>query len=210
MNLKIINNFFDNEDLKLISSLRLNKKVENDKSVVYHNKITKDGQIESELFNKETLKLLHEKYHPIALKILRELCPEKIDLYEYSEFHLVETGKDFHFPIHDDIPNKLLSGVVYIKPEKNSGTIFYETKSGRGKNTSIEWKVNKAIFFSRVERKTWHSYSGDGKSNRITIVYNLMTDDLKRVFAIEKTNGFLGKLRNSINPYLFKFFKTTI
>tara|TARA_Y100000590_G_scaffold334328_1_gene380432 strand:+ start:4113 stop:4742 length:630 start_codon:yes stop_codon:yes gene_type:complete len=209
MNLKVIKNFFDSEDLRLISSLNLSKKADDKKSIVYHNKITKEGEVESDLFNHETLKSFHKKYHPVALKILKELCPEKVDLYEYSEFHLVETGKDFHFPIHDDIPNKLLSGVVYIKPEKNSGTVFYETKSGKGKNT-IEWEINKAIFFSRVERKTWHSYSGDGKSNRVTIVYNLMTDDIKRVFAAEKTNSLLGKFRNFINPHLFKFFKITI
>ena len=209
MNLKVIKNFFDSEDLRLISSLNLSKKADDKKSIVYHNKITKEGEVESDLFNHETLKSFHKKYHPVALKILKELCPEKVDLYEYSEFHLVETGKDFHFPIHDDIPNKLLSGVVYIKPEKNSGTVFYETKSGKGKNT-IEWEINKAIFFSRVERKTWHSYSGDGKSNRVTIVYNLMTDDIKRVFAAEKTNSLLGKFRNFINPHLFKLFKITI
>ena len=209
MNLKIIKNFFDSKDLQIISSLNLKKKVDDNKSVVYHNKITKDGEIESELFSHDTLNFFQKKYHPIAIKILEELFPEKVKLYEYSEFHLVETGKNFNFPIHDDIPNKLLSGVIYIKPEKNSGTVFYETKSGHGKNI-IEWEVNKAVFFSRVERKTWHSYSGDGKSNRVTIVYNLMTDDIKSVFAVEKTNGFFGKLRNFINPYLFKYFKFTI
>ena len=209
MNLKIIKNFFDIDDLRLIRSLNLNKKVADKELIVYHNKITKEGQVKSDLFNSETLKSFQKKYHPVALGILKELCPEKVDLYEYSEFHLVETGKNFQFPIHDDIPNKLLSGVIYIKPEKNSGTVFYETKSGKGKKI-IEWEVNKAIFFSRVERKTWHSYSGDGKSNRITIVYNLMTDDIKRVFAVEKTNSILGKFRNFINPHLFKLFKITI
>ena len=49
-------------------------------------------------------------------------------MYDYSEFQIVETGANFVFPIHDDTPNKLLSGVVYLKPEYNSGTIFYENK----------------------------------------------------------------------------------
>ena len=39
----------------------------------------------------------------------------------------------------------------------------------------IEWKQNRAVFFSRNERETWHSYEGDGSSNRIALVYNLMT-----------------------------------
>ena len=52
----------------------------------------------------------------------------------------MDAEKNFKFPIHDDIPNKLLSGVIYIKPEKNSGTVFYKTKSGKGKK-EIEWEV---------------------------------------------------------------------
>ena len=209
MNLKIIRNFFDKEDLDYINSIKLSKKVEDKQSIIYHNKITKEGKIESELLDHKFLKSLQNKYHPIAIKLLKELCPQKVDLYEYSDFHVVETGKNFHFPIHDDIPNKLLSGVIYIRPEKNSGTVFYETKNGEGKNT-VEWEVNKAIFFSRVERQTWHSYSGDGNSNRITIVYNLMTNNIKKVFEIENTNSLIGKFRNFINPYLFKYLKITI
>ena len=74
----------------------------------------------------------------MRLIFLEELSPKKKDLYEFTEFHLVEIGKDFQFPIHDDIPNKLLSGVIYIKPEKNSGTYFFDTKKGDGKK-EIEW-----------------------------------------------------------------------
>ena len=62
------------------------------------------------------------------MDILKKINPEKLKLYDYSEFQIVETGANFVFPIHDDTPNKLLSGVVYLKPEYNSGTIFYENK----------------------------------------------------------------------------------
>ena len=209
MKIKQIKNFFDEEDLKFISSMSLDKKINDNESAIYHNRISKDGNVVSELIDEKTLKIFQKKYHPIALKILQELFPEKVKLYEYSEFHVVETGKNFNFPIHDDIPNKLLSGVIYIKPEKNSGTVFYKTKSGKGKN-EIEWEVNKAIFFSRSERETWHSYSGDGISSRVTIVYNLMTNDTKKVFAIEGKNNIYGRFRSFINPYLFRFFKKTI
>ena len=61
------------------------------------------------------------------------MCPEKLSLYEYSEFHIIETGADYKYPIHDDTPNKLLSGVVYLKPSVNSGTSFYKNKKGDGK-----------------------------------------------------------------------------
>jgi hypothetical protein len=209
MNLKIIKNFLTIEDLQLINSIKLFKPVGNKGIAIYHNKITKDGFIDAELFDEDFLKSIHQTYHPIALNILKELSPKKVDLYQYTEFHLVETGKDFSFPIHDDIPNKLLSGVIYLKPEKNLGTSFFKSKKGDSEK-KIEWEVNKAVFFSREERKTWHSYSGDGKMNRFTIVYNLMTDDIKKVFLVENNNNILGRLRAFINPYLFRYFKFTI
>ena len=114
------------------------------------------------------------------------------------------------FPIHDDTFNKLLSGVVYLYPEKNIGTIFYNTKNGKDKNV-IEWKINRAVFFSRIERETWHSYEADSTSDRITLIFNLMTKEknLKKVLDIEKKNYFFGKLRYKINPYLNRYFGKT-
>ena len=111
--------------------------------------------------------------------------------------------------ISDDTPNKLLSGVVYLKPEKNIGTIFYEDKQGNGRK-EIEWKQNRAVFFSRTERETWHSYQGDGKCNRIALVYNLMTNNIKEVCKIEKKNYIISQFRYKINPYIYRFFKFTI
>ena len=209
MNLKIVENFLKIEDLQLINSFRLFKTVGNKGIAIYHNKITKDGLVDAELFDENFLKSLHQTYHPIVINILKELSPKKVHLYQYTEFHLVETGKDFSFPIHDDIPNKLLSGVIYLKPENNLGTSFFKSKKGDSEKI-IEWKVNKAVFFSREERKTWHSYRGDGKMNRFTIVYNLMTDDIKSVFLVENKNNILGRLRAFINQYLFRYFKFTI
>ena len=133
---------------------------------------------------------LHKSYHPKAIEILQELNPSKVHLYDYSEFHIIETGADYKFPIHDDTPNKLLSGVIYLKPQNNSGTIFYTNKKGDGKK-EIGWKINKAVFFSREERTTWHSYQGDGKSNRIVLVYNLMTKKLKRYSKLKIKISYL-------------------
>ena len=43
-----------------------------------------------------------------ALKILNDIAPEKVNLYDYSEFMIIKSGKNYKFPIHDDTPNKLL------------------------------------------------------------------------------------------------------
>ena len=97
---------------------------------------------------------------------------------------------------------------TYIKPEKNSGTNFYKSKSGREKR-KIEWKTNRGVFFSRKERSTWHSYEGDGISNRVVLVYNLMTNRIKEVYKIEDKSYFFGQLRHKINPHLYRFFKNS-
>ena len=134
---------------------------------------------------------------------------EKSKLYDYSDFTIIKTGKNYKFPIHDDTPNKLLSGVIYLYPKDNTGTIFYSNKNGDSKKI-VEWKQNRAVFFSRVEKETWHSYEGDGYSDRIALVYNLMTYDVKSVYSIEKKNYFFGNLRWKVNPYLYRFLKINI
>ena len=179
MNIKIIDNFLKDQDFSDLCSLNINT-VKRDKVKVYHNGVYNNGQIKNDCIDKDTLKRLVKNYNNKALELLEELNPKKVDLYEYAEFNIIETGADYKFPIHDDTPNKLLSGVVYLKPEKNSGTIFYDNKKGQGKK-EIEWKPNRAVFFSRSEKETWHSYEGDGVSNRLALVYNLMTNDIKGV-----------------------------
>ena len=209
MNIKIIDNFLLNEDFNELCSINLKKITEN-QIMVYHNKIYKSGKIEiMECIGENLLKRLFQNYNEKALNILKELYPEKVNLYDYSEFHIIETGSNYKFPIHDDTPNKLLSGVVYLMPEKNSGTIFYKNKKGDDKK-EIEWKRNRGVFFSRSEKKTWHSYEGDGNSNRIALVYNLMTTNIKEVSKIEKVSFIITLIRYKINPYLYRFFKFTI
>jgi hypothetical protein len=209
MKIEIINNFLKENHLASLNALKLDE-VKADELKVYHNQI-KDGQVfKNSCIDEKLLTEIHKNYHPIALNILKKLNPEKMKLYDYSEFHIIETGANYVFPIHDDTPNKLLSGVVYLKPENNSGTIFYKDKKDTSNKEIVEWKPNRAVFFSRTERSTWHSYQGDGKSNRIVLVYNLMTYRIKDVFKIEKKSYFFGNLRYKLNPILHKYFKITI
>ena len=201
MQIKIINDYLTPEDLEDLTSLNL-EQVESKNIKVYHNKINNHKVLLNSCLNHELLKRLHKNYHEKALLLLKELSPKKVDLYDYSEFHIVETGKSYVFPIHDDNPDKLLSGV-------NLGTIFFSDKKGNNKNL-VDWKINKAVFFSRSEKKTWHSFQGDQKTNRTVLVYNLMTNKLKEVYKAEGKNYFLGLLRKKINPTLHKYFRFTI
>ncbi len=206
---KIFDNFFDEQDFKILEKIKL-PEIHPASLKVYHNKILKDGSVKkNDCIDTETLKYLHNKYHNKTLKILENLYPEKVNLYQYSEFHVIQTGSDYKFPPHDDTPDKLLSGVVYINPEINKGTIFFKDKKGNGKET-VDWKKNRAVFFSRRERETWHSYEGDGKSNRVALVYNLMTKDIKEVCKIENKSYLISLIRYKLNPYIYRYFKTLI
>ena len=208
MKIKIIENFLNEEDLDEISKIDLNPVSSTDVKV-YHNSITRDKIIKNECMNENLLIRLNKTYHDKAIEILRELNPKKEKLYDFSEFHIIETGSNYKFPIHDDTPDKLLSGVIYIKPQENAGTIFYDNKKGDGKK-EVKWEINKSVFFSRNERETWHSYKGNEKTNRIVLVYNLMTKQIKKVYEIEQKNYLLGNIRYRLNPYLFKYFGFTI
>ena len=77
-------------------------------------------------------------------------------------------------------------------------------------NKKLNGKLIEQFFFSRVEEKSWHSYEGNGKSNRLVLVYNLMTSKIKKVYKIENNNYLFGKFRYWINPYLYRFLRITI
>jgi len=150
---------------------------------IYKHKIDKDGKIEF-LFSSSTeekkgnspltednIRNIHEAYHDKMWQWLTKLAPEKLQQYQYTELNVVNTGRDYIFPVHSDSKDKLLSVVIYIAPEINEGTWLYEDH--RGKNPQqIEWKPNRAFAFSRNDN-TWHSYKADGIRNRLTLVYNL-------------------------------------
>ncbi len=184
---KIIENFLNEQDFNELNSLKLSD-VKDNENKVYHNRIFKDGNIESSCISNETIKRLHNNYHSKAINLLKIYAPDKENLYEYSDFHIVTAGKDHSFPIHTDTLNKLLSGVIYLSPDINNGTILYNMDKKHKLN--VEWKKNRALFFSRSD-KTLHSYRSDGKSKRVTLIYNLMTNNIKGVCKLEKKKLFI-------------------
>ena len=204
----VIDNFLNKKNFEQLCQLKIDNIEDNIK--VYHNRINKDNTVEINCIDRKLIEDLHKNYHDKAINILKKLYPKKLDLYDYSDFSLIVTHKNFTFPFHDDTPNKILSGVVYLYPEKNIGTIFSKDNKKGLNNKVIDWKQNRAVFFSRKERETWHTYKGDGKNNRVVLVYNLCTKRLRDVYKIEKKNYMWGNIRYVINPYLYRFFKFII
>ena len=109
---KIIDNFLKKEDFDDLCGLNLENNFENEFKV-YHNEIN-NNQIINSTINDDLLRKIHNNYFSKAMDILKEICPEKINLYDYSDFTIIITKKDSKFPIHDDTPNKLLSGVNFL------------------------------------------------------------------------------------------------
>ena len=206
--IKVIENFLEKEDILNLNSINFSSAPTNGIST-FHNEIDKFNKMKADKGANEIIKNFHLKYHDKVINILKEINPEKVYLYDYSMISIVKTGKNFKFPIHDDTPDKLLSGVIYLSPNKNVGTNFYLTKTGNSKQT-IEWKENLGVFFSRKERETWHSYEGNGNDERKVLVYNLATNRVKEAFKVEKKNFYYGMLRWKFNPLIYKFFKIVI
>ena len=200
--IEVIDNFLTQQDFNELCSINL-KNVNNDEKKVYYNKIFKNGKIQTDCIEEKLLKRLHKNYHSVASEILKKYAPEKLKLYEYSDFHIVISGCDHSYPIHNDSRKKLLSGVVYLSPEKNLGTTLYSKDKKVRKD--IEWRKNRALFFSRTEN-TPHSYKSDGISNRVTLIYNLMTTDIKGVAKAENKFYFYFLLKIKLKKYLQRYF----
>ena len=211
-NWEIVDNFLSKEDFEKILSVipdKITDDIPDNAVKSYPHKIDKTNTASGNLLSEDLIKTLKNNYHEKALNILRKLNPKKVELYDFSEFSVVRSGKNAVFPIHDDTPDKILTGAIYLYPEKNIGTFFYSNKKGKDKRT-VEWKQNRAVFFSRKERESWHSYESDGLSSRFVLTYKFKTKRLKDVFKVEDKSYLMGLFRFKINPYLFRYFNFTI
>ena len=204
LNIEVLDNFLNEKDLSELQALKL-EETPDKKMNVYVKKIEGNSVSGTGMSEKTVIKL-QENYHSKAMALLNKLNPDKANLYEYSEFGITDTGTNYNFPIHNDTPNKLLSGVIFLSPSKSVGTKFYKNKKGDGENV-IDWKINRGVFFSRLENHSWHSFNNEKNGTRRVLIYNLMTRNIKEVCKIENINYSLIKFKYLINPHLYRFFK---
>ena len=200
----VLDDFFADVEIEYLNRLDISNVPSDQASILYQLRIFKDKNIEPKgtersLIPMEKIISIHNKYEPLFYSLLLKLCPAKSDLVDFIDYQIILTGKDAKYPIHDDVASKLLSTVIYLKPENNFGTIIYPCPNyalfdGRivspSEGFGINWKVNRALIFSRIHQKTWHSYQGDGKSNRLTFVINVGTDKVEEVMEIESSREF--------------------
>ena len=200
----ILDNFLSDNEIQYLNRLDISKVPSNGILNCYQARIFKDKNIKPKavgdnLINIENIISIHKKYENLFSSILLKMCPAKSKLIEFMEYTLSITGKDCIYPIHDDAPYKLLSTVIYLKPENNIGTLIYPCPKyplfdgkilSPSEGFCIKWKQNRSLIFSRIHQKTWHSFQGDGKSNRLAFVINVGTDKVKEVMDIENSKEF--------------------
>lgn len=192
-NYVVIDDFFEQNDFNEITKVEL-ENLENEEIKVY------------DKFNKELKDRIYFKHNEQLISILGKLAPKKIKLKRRFDIRLAQTGPDATYPVHQDHPNKILSVVVYISPSVSTGTLLHSSEMDE-KPKEIQWKSNRAFIFSRHPNNTWHSYVGDKKTFRRTIVYNIYTDDIFWHELIDK--GYFGfvvdKLKQLKNRFKIKY-----
>ena len=148
-------------------------------------KINKNGKIiSSEGLSKDLLLKVFEEKNKYLLESLKYLAPKKVKLYDFTELRVQKADPNYDSGPHTDSSQKLLSCVVYIYPEIEDGTKMYTDKDAPVFKES-KWLQNRAFIFSRIEKKTWHSWSSKNKYGRIVLVYTLMTNKRFRALIAE-------------------------
>lgn len=119
-----------------------------------------------------------KSYKKLLFKMLEELAPQRIPLYDYTEVQIASTHKDTVYRMHTDSPDRLLTCVVYLRPESNMGTIMSKSANGPDLKT-VEWKRNRAFIFSSIKDVSWHRWQGDNLNSRHVLIIILRCDKSK-------------------------------
>jgi hypothetical protein len=124
----VVDDFLSPDDFAALSDRQIVASPQDKVVSLKENRVYGDGRVVANGLDADFLRRLQARYHQRSIDMLRALAPAKVPLYEYSWYELNITGSHCAFPIHDDVPRKLLSIVVYLKPEENTGTLLYATK----------------------------------------------------------------------------------
>ena len=183
----VIDDFLDPEELAgvvaKIGALDLSNFPPSEK-ITRSGKVYPDVRVETELLPEALVRRIHDAHHATLLACLERLAPNKVPLYDYSQIVVQISGPNYRSLPHIDRLQKLLSGVIYLMPDENVGTLIHAANE-RTVQQEIEWRPNRGLFFSPKLDSTWHSFTGDGKGLRTTLIYNLCTNstDMKPLTA---------------------------
>jgi|ETNmetMinimDraft_8_1059916.scaffolds.fasta_scaffold50983_2 hypothetical protein len=190
----LTDDFLSKEDfdflLKYIKSVPMFSNSEEHYTEKYHS----DVEVEDIGLMKEELKERLFSYCSIILNEIFEpinSCSKKYDtVREQIELYNWGMNGTYFDNIHCDIPEKVVSCVLYIYPEKQTGTYIYDTIMPGGEwvepGEEIEWKQNRLLSFVSYDgqdggpwtrevipfKKTYHCVKNNYGTQRVTANFN--------------------------------------
>ena len=162
----VVDKFFEQEIFRKLSSIKL-EPVGKDKISVH------------DVLSQDLKQTIIESHSAHLDRMLHALAPRKKGLVDHIDLRLAQTGPEAEYPVHEDSLGKILSIVVYLTPEHSTGTLLHRSEND-GDPIEIEWRQNRAFVFSRNPKSSWHSYKGDSKGTRRTLLFNLHTNKSRR------------------------------
>ncbi len=149
-------------------------------SKIQNQRVTVPEKFRPTAYNANHLPMINKSWGDKLLDLYfeaeKEYQEKGIDLYREGDvtrnevepkFHLQGTTQGLNYPVHPDIPSKLMTFLVYIYPEKQEPTYFHEYESNlehklkeQDKNPlrSINWEVNNGYVFL-PNKFSLHSYA---------------------------------------------------
>lgn len=130
-----------------------------------------------------------DKYRKVLHDIYSDLNGTASPKFKVT-MSLTLTGNGYVHKPHVDASHKLLSTVVYLSPENETGTYYDEDESVDWSSPEVPWKVNRAFSFSAKQGVTWHRFRSISEK-RVTINFHLttqpamkktMADQMKRTY----------------------------
>ena len=143
--------------------------------------------LSGEIINRKSI--AYDLWHPadkstnaIVVDAYKEVYENRFDIANTLGTTLPETNHSFRgliqgfkgpasYNLHLDTTQKIMTSVVYISPEQNTGTLFYENGDGEGMYED-PWKVNCGYIFCRSEN-SWHNYENPQDNIRWVAMYNI-------------------------------------
>ena len=179
----IIDDFFNTDDFSTLTTDVLNEiktiDIDNPTSLIEKNHgiyIIRDGDIKNKRWYH-----LAEKYS----KKLNNFKDFNVPIRSYNNLTFraqLTIGKpECNYPVHYEVKCNILKFFLYLYPKEGIGTKLYledESYALPIHIKTIDWKQNKLFVFPPQKNVTWHSYEGDNKNLRISLIMSFIDEEL--------------------------------
>jgi len=128
---------------------------------------------------------LARKYEDLLRGMLDESLPirEYYDLSVKANLTYAAPGADY--PIHYEVPSKILATNTYIWPQMGNGTKLYKSDKSYFAPVhakTIDWEPNRSFCFIPQDDVTWHSYDNPFDETRIVLLIGLVDEKRQTKF----------------------------